>query len=154
MTQLRVIYTSHTETAREPDTKDKWDRGDTRTEHSVESLVIGEDHHNLTIDGDVNLGDELWVVYAIWSTGDSFGTDFCQEIEFITAHRHESVAEHNASVLRNLGSWAHDPVSRADGMLALDDGTMMKYHAPWAGYFDHLDNVVCEKFTVGKAKRK
>jgi hypothetical protein len=146
MTKLRVIHESYTYKTREPNSDDDWDRGDTHTDHTVNGLVIGEDSNCLSL-ADVAVGDKIWLVYAIYSTGDSFGHDSNEQIEFFTVHRNEEVARYNARVLEGFDSNA-DYNRRNKFFLSLDDGTQFQTVPPWCGYFESLSAVYCECFVV------
>ena len=145
MTKLYVIHESYTYQTREP-TDDDWDRGDSCTDHIVRGLRIGEDSNHLNLD-DVSVGDKVWLVYAIYSTGDSFGYDQNERIEFFTVHRDEQVARYNAKALEGFDSDAD--YNRHDKFfLSLDDGSQFQTVPPWCGYFESLTAVYCECFVV------
>jgi len=129
ITELKVIHTSHTTTTRKPISDDEWDRGTTHTSHSIEGIAIGSDYHGLNLPGKVNNGDVVWLVYAVYSTGDSFGNDDDAECEFFTVHRDEAVAKYNAKLLSSVNSKSSQYDSTV--YLSLDDGTQLPTRPPW-----------------------
>lgn len=90
--------------------------------------------------GEVGVGDQLFVIVAEYSTGDSFGHDENACIEVITAHRYREVAEHNCNILRNINEFSAD--------IFLDDGRIFKTHIPWTGYFESLTEIHLLERTV------
>ena len=147
-TQLKVVYHSRTYTTREGDPNDQWDRGNTSTDHSVTGLVVGEDYHGLYLDGEVKPGDTVWLVYAVYSTGDSFGHDQDKCIEFFTVHRDESVAKFNARALAGYEP-EKDFSQREKFFLSLDNGEQFQTVPPWSGYFESLSYVQADPFVIG-----
>jgi hypothetical protein len=146
MTSIRVEYDNWVENLGGSSPDDRWSRDSTSTTWTVKGVSIGEDHNRLSLPGTVEQGDVVWLVYAVWSDGDSFGRDDGARIEFITVHRDEVIARANALVLSDVDE---DAGYGQRVMLRLDDGTEMPYTIPWLGYFERLDYVRCERFVVG-----
>lgn len=140
-TNLKILHNSYTYTTRERSSDDDWDRGDTSTDHTVNGVVIGEDHHGISVSGEIKSGDTVWLVYAVWSDGDSFGNEQNARIEFFTAHRYENQATANARILCDAEGFGAD--------IFLDNGTQFKTSIPWNGYFESLSYVRAEPFVVG-----
>lgn len=146
MTSIRVLHESHSYVTRERSSNDEWDRDDTRTDHAVLGLEIGEDHHRLSIP-DARPGEILHLVYAVYSTGDSFGRDEDHCFEPILVHRDVDLANQNARALA--------AISQEDGygtqvQLTMDDGTALPYTLPWLGYFESLSFIEVASFELGK----
>lgn len=150
MTPVRVLHEQHTYVTRERSTDDEWDRDDTCSDHSVTGLEIGEDHHGLSIP-DAVTGEELHLVYAVYSTGDSFGHDRNLNFEPIMLHRNLDLANANASLL--AAADAEEAGYGASVMLTMDDGTTMRYVMPWTGYFESLGYVEVQTLVLGNNGR-
>ena len=88
-------------------------------------------------------------MWAVYGTGDSFGSDDRARIEFVSAHRNEYIARHNAKTLSDIDADANcgDKVD-----LQLDNGDTLPFLPPWLGYFENLNYVEVRAFTVGDGK--
>ena len=149
MIKLGVHVDSHVTTTRERDTDDSWDRGSTSTTWYVNSIALprkleneyksGGPRDTIDYEGEVNLGDEMYLLYAVYSTGDSFGHDADGMIDFISVHKDPAVAQYN-----------HDQLNGASGTVKLksDDGTEWNYYVPWNGYFESLSYINVDSFNV------
>ena len=146
-TNLRVDRDSHTYVTRTAASDDRWDRDDTSTNHTVNGIrIVGDnDYCDVIIEDTVSPGESLWLVWAVYSTGDSFGHDDAANIEFVSAHRDEGTARHNAGM---LGSIARDADYGHRVKVLLDGGNTMDYTVPWLGYFESLDYVEVGQFVV------
>lgn len=92
----------------------------------------------VTIDYDVKLGDDVYVLWAEYSSGDSFGHGNRNRVDVVHVFK--------------------DPVAAfaaRDALLAedsegykTDSGTKINYYRPWTGYFESLDNLHVDKCWV------
>ena len=76
-------------------------------------------------------GEEYYLLYAVYSTGDSFGWDRDDSIEFFGIYTNKELAEENMVTLRDSNS--HDVMLKrelADGSVVEDD----KDFIPWIGW--------------------
>ena len=81
---------------------------------------------------DLEPGTPIFVVYAVWSSGDSFGSDTCGSYEFMSVTTNMDRALRNMAALRNEGT----------AVLENDNGTTMEMSwKPWDGYFESLDEL-------------
>ncbi len=90
-------------------------------------------------EGDVKDGDTLWVIIAIYSSGNSFGFSTSGSDDIISIHKDADVALRNLKALEGKGKgdrYEDDMV-----VVELDDGTTHKYYRPWLGYFESLDSL-------------
>jgi hypothetical protein len=152
--RLEVISSGYGDTTRAPATDDRWDRGDTSTHWVVSGLrLTNRAYGDVTADFEVKPGDVLYLVYAIYSTGDSFGRDTNARIEYITVHKDYEIAKANEQVLRGKTSSRN---KRGDYEwsvnLQTDSGIVFPYHVPWLGYFESLSDIYIESYTVEQAK--
>lgn len=142
MVQLEAVTASWSEQTRHPSSGDEWDRGDSDTHWEVKGLHVAN-HGDLHIEGPVAVGDTFYVVYAIYSTGDSFGRDSRARIEFFTAHRDAETARLNERILDGATE-----KNGSDIVLFTDGGDSFTTYIPWFGYFESLDGVYCEQLDV------
>lgn len=97
------------------------------------------EHQLEAYEGEVADGDQLWVIVAIWSSGDSFGYSSSGSDDVISINKDVEVAKRNLAALeRNPDKNDYDSWSVT---IELDDGTTHKYHRPWLGYFESLDSL-------------
>ena len=87
MMYLRVNSTWYQYVTRESDPDETWDRDDTCSDWSFLSASVTEerDGWDLIVPFDAKNGDTVWVVAAVYSTGDSFGRDDRACVEYIDA---------------------------------------------------------------------
>lgn len=135
---------------RAPATDDQWDRGDTRTSWQINEIHLDE-RGDILADFPIEEGDSVHLVYAVYSTGDSFGRSESGCMEFFTVHRDLARAEANAEILRAQNS---DRVSFGgtfvmEAALTTDAGLLLVTRVPWLGYFESLEEVCVETFVVG-----
>lgn len=153
LARLNVITNSYENTTREASTDDRWDRGNTHTSWSVNGLrLVDQEYSDVTADFEVKEGDTVYLVYAIYSTGDSFGHDENSRIEYITVHKDRSIAEANERALNGKTS-NQDKNGKYDWSINLqtDSGIVIPYFVPWLGYFESLSGVHVESFVVEAA---
>jgi hypothetical protein len=141
---LFVRHTSYTTNTREPNEDDQWDRGDSYTDHHVTGISLSFGQSEVIGPDDVRVGETVYLVYAVYTSGDSFGTDYAANIDFVAVFRNQALAD---AVKRDI--------EKSDGKkssikVRLDDGRTFVYGFPWLGYFDSLCYVNVEKFVVSK----
>jgi hypothetical protein len=153
VTYLRVDADKREMITRECDHEDRWDRDDTASEWTFNSVsTVEEDSYfDIVVPFEVKRGDKVWVVSAIYSTGDSFGTDDSACCEYIDAFLDKSKADACREVVleksvKDRRNFNNDSVKwiREDG-----SESVLQY-APWNGYFESLDEVRCEHLEVVK----
>lgn len=88
-------------------------------------------------------GDTLYVIYVVWSSGDSFGSDSKGSYEILCVNNNRDRAYANLAKLNGDHKKQLDySVSGNQVLLDLDDGTTMKvYTGSWKGYFESLDTL-------------
>jgi len=145
-TDLVVNYHSRSWVTRERDPDDEWDRDNTASEHTLESISIadGYGYSTITYPGEVTPGEKVYLVYAVYSTGDSFGHDDAARVELISVHKNLDVARWNLQ--RVQGSSGDDYTSKL--VLSQDNGQTWTINPPWCGYFESLDYARVAGFTV------
>src|SRR5579859_4611035 len=130
-TIIYVSYDSHEESTRDPSSDDSWDRGDTYTSHEVTGLSLSENpgsrQDTLPVDFPVKAGDALHLLYAVYSTGDSFGHDENGGIEFILIYKTPEKAEKAKVVLEKVTSYGTTKIKT-------EIGKTLPFYVPWKGY--------------------
>ncbi len=124
---LKFSVHVHTWVTHEADSDDEWDRDSTDGVVTVTKchLARKDGYNHLGIEFDVDVGDTIWLVWAQYSTGDSFGCDGGQyELCSVHKSKHEADAE-----IERLGK--------------LND-----YSVPWSGYFECLDFIKAQEMVV------
>jgi hypothetical protein len=95
-TAFKVDYRSYREDTSTPDPEDEWDRANTHTDHSVEGIKVVDDN-SFDVIGAFEIDPAnpgvVYLVYAIYSTGDSFGHDSGYGIEFISVFKTQDKAD-------------------------------------------------------------
>ncbi|RYD56158.1 MAG: hypothetical protein EOP83_21420 [Verrucomicrobiaceae bacterium] len=149
VTRMRIQHSGYKNTTRGAATDDRWDRGDTSTDWSVGGVDI-HPLGDLHADFPVEVGDLVYVIFAIYSTGDSFGQDNRSNFESISVHKNRERAEENAEVLRHMEK--DGTYSSWEAILTTDGGTRFPFHVPWLGYFESLDEVRVEEHYVEQGR--
>lgn len=134
----------------------KWERPDTYTEHELLEIRLSKlsdtlrsvscfDYRTENTPLDLKAGDIVHVVYAVYSTGDSFGLDSKMCLEILSVHKDIAVALENCDAAYKTDD--HIVRGEAEKMrlvIKQDDGTSYElkgYAIPWNGYFESLDYV-------------
>lgn len=116
------------ETTRDADTDDEWDRGDSRTTWYFGSVSLektGSWYDCFETSFDVQKGDMLYLVIAIWSTGNSFGHDDGASMEIFYASKDSSEAYRVANLLEKGKDQNGEPMT----------------YIPWNGWFESLNEI-------------
>ncbi len=129
----------------EPDPDDRWDRASTQTDHSIVGFNAApeteEKYYDLVIPYEPQYNEEYFLLYAVYSTGDSFGHDEGAGIEYIGFYRENQLdvaQENQRNIEQHLRSKDDDSYSLK---LKSPEGKEFDQHAPWVGYFESLDLV-------------
>ena len=89
-------------------------------------------------------GKVYHLLYAIYSTGDSFGHDEGRNLEVIGVYKDRKVAEENEKRLRE-----GKPEKKGLVQLKVEGRTELHgYHCAWNGYFESLDRLEVESFLL------
>lgn len=117
-------------------TEDEWDRDDTSTHWTVPDTFDIEkeySYYSEPLNFDPVPGKDYFMVYAIWSTGDSFGHDEGAYCECFGIYQTWEEAEARRKELS-------EPAKGVDGY------GYPSYH-PWDGYFESLVSLDIKKIT-------
>lgn len=155
-----VIDHSVSTTTRESSDNGEWDRGDTETTHSIKGLTRARDdeYSNLAYNLELDSGDSAWLVFVIYSTGDSFGNDdgqclmpialfdSCEKAERCVVKIEKNEKDYQTEKLkRSMDAWT---VEYRDNC-----GIKRSFSAAWRGYFESLDSIEVEQVKVLSARQ-
>lgn len=144
---IKIDYSVHTENVGGYDSEDDWSRDSYEGTVYVKGFnVVGEkDYHDFPINFDPKNG--IYLVYVVYTTGDSFGYDGGQ-VEFITAYDSAEKAEENAKKIRDhYNQYKANETSDYSVSLKDNDGNTFQQYASWEGYFEHIDELIVEHLT-------
>jgi hypothetical protein len=143
MTYLHLNVSKFTWETRQADPYVRYDRADTVTQWDVHGISLSDKdgEYALPVDFPVQVGDKVYVVYAIYSSGDTFHRDVSSNFEVISFHKNYDIAMKNQEALQELHK-------NAQMQIEYDSGAVVKRYCPWDGYFESLDNVIVEVYTV------
>jgi hypothetical protein len=144
---LTLDATSYSYCTREADPEDNWDRGNSGTDWTIGGISLGarDSERSLPADFDVQVGDKVFVVYAVYSTGDTFGHDEGAYLEVLSFHKNREIAERNLAAAE--GRTRRD---RSQLVLEFDSGGKVERYCPWDGYFESLDYARLEEHVVSR----
>lgn len=160
MFRFHLLDETYVEQTTEPDTSGDGycDRGETYTDHSILG-ICPDKHGDIVTDIDVPVDGTAYLVYVVWSTGDSFGHDACKNLTavhlFDSREKAEACAkaiEDHAELKRRLEYQTRKTrESRGFSEFSVkyigNDGTEMTEYAGWNGYFESVDRVDVEQVT-------
>lgn len=141
------------------DPEDRWSRDSTETSWDVYGAGKTVPSGYRVFDSMcTRLRGKLYAVYAIWSTGDSFGSDSCAEFEIVWIYDNEKQALAVIDLIKEHAAWYRKKddlylscsVEQKFPMvnIPLHDGETMGINAPWNGYFERLEDVACVSFEL------
>lgn len=124
---------------------DEWSRDSYATEHNIVGFKSAPDaankYYDLTVPYRPEDDEVYYILYAVYTTGDSFGSDPGRGIEFIGFYTKDQldVAEENMRTIEK------NDASRSEGFsikLKTPDGKKtFSQSCGWKGYFESLDYV-------------
>lgn len=114
----------------------------TSNDYNIYGLKLAENnkYFDITIEGNVERGDILYLVYGEYESGDSFHRETgC--VEFVDVFRDKQNAYICQKELENHYK-KHENESYLDAFycqLKRENGTLYQYSIPWNGYFERLN---------------
>ena len=118
----------------EPGTGPYRDRGTTTTSHQIKGFTVSRDeksYRDFPVDFEPQYGLAYYLLYAIYTTGDSFGRDHGAGIEYYGLFKPEEV-EAGKRLMAALKANKKEYSIEHEGKT---------YHCPWTGYFESLDEL-------------
>jgi hypothetical protein len=121
------------------------DRGETDQSHSIEGIEVltVSQYNDLEVGFEVKYDKDYYLLYALYSTGDSFGQDGGR-IEFVDLYRTPAKAQEAKK--RLLAATAAYQSNRGCYSTEIKNELDQKYtfHMPWLGYFERLEDLRIE----------
>ena len=124
------------------DPDDQWDRDSTSTSHNVvsfdASLANKGQYFELAVPYEPEYNKDYYVLYAVYSSGDSFGHDDGYGIEYIGLYTESELEIANENQRRIEDHYR----GRKEGYsveLLTPTGKTFSQHTPWIDYFGGLD---------------
>lgn len=145
MTYLKVINDCHTHSEREDREWGSWSE-DTHNDVNGLQIVEEKDYYDLIADFDVKVKDFVYLVYATYSTGDSFGHGTgC--IEYIAVFKTEEKAARLKKMLQKRDQGDKNE-NKFTFKYTTESGKKIENHCPWDGYFESLESVYVEELEI------
>jgi hypothetical protein len=131
MTNIEVNYDRREYVTRRA-TEDR--RDDTAADISVYSISrkAEKGYRDISVGFDVVPGQNYWLLWADYDTGDSFGRDG-NKVEFIDLFQSPDRAAAAAKELEDVRDFS--------AKYTREDGTKIKMYIPWVGYFESLNSL-------------
>jgi len=111
--------------------------------NSFESVVKTDKYPDITALHDFEVGDQAFLVWAEWSTGDSFGHGDRSHVEAFALFKNSEDAYAYAHALE------HAPDGKKFKFVSSEGQVFENIYMPWHGYFESLDNIHVETVTIG-----
>lgn len=143
--------------------EDEYSRPDTYTDHSFDDVVrVVDQYPDVVACFDVDQNTEAFLVYATYSTGDSFGHDYNSCYELIDLYVSKEKADQaveliqlherwNSTRVFNRKSVVEDRVEFVDPSyvrLTREDQSQYDFFIPWYGYFESLVDVDVKRIRI------
>ncbi len=138
MPAISILKTSLLEKTSIPDSNDKWDRADTLTAHRISGFKVDSKFYDLSVAFEPDYDSTYFLLYGVYSTGDSFGHDEASCIEYLGMFENYETAELNmkrVEAMTDFGSCT----------LLTDLGMDYDVYIPWFGYFESLNYIKIER---------
>ena len=148
-TDIEIINNYHTEITRERNTDDEWDADDTSKTNNIEGFkVVKKDDKwkqvDLTVPFEINAEKTYYLVYVIYSTGDSF-SHHSGNIDYIEMYETYAMAEATLEMIENANKVKNKDDSYSIEILN-NAGVMYKISSSaWTGYFERLEHVQIDR---------
>ena len=111
-----------------------------------------EDCFEVVSELDLPSGSDAWIVWVVWSSGDSFGWATNRHVEVLAIFDHEWYANAFAEYVRNEDYESNNSfLGGTDNPFDFksEDGQEFKYdYIPWDGYFESLEAVHVDKMQI------
>lgn len=162
---LDVDYRVYSEVTREA-REDSGDRDDTHSSYDIRGVYLNNAFPDITACFPVAVGVSVFLVYVVYSTGDSFGHDADGKIVFVDVFTTKEKAEACATAISEHAKWSKrdrfwKPLTKqqrkeldkkyADEYTVgyvRENGETCSLHCSWNGYFDSLSYANVESFTI------
>lgn len=121
------------------------------TQHDIQGFRVVEEgkYHDLVVAFNPNKDRGYFLLYVLYGSGDSFGHS-SGNICIVGLYEDEAIAEENAKrIVEQNERYKNSRDELGDDAYSVrlkdESGTEFKFHAPWNGYFEHLEDVVVHR---------
>jgi hypothetical protein len=171
-TGLKVSHEVYCITTRERNPDDRWSGEDTSSTHSVDGLSLAKEWPDVTAPFFVKPGDVVYLLFAVYSSGDSFSHHENGSIIYIDVFKTHAKAEKAAQTIREHANWYKGLHSRWEPMtnkqrkalakkyksehsveIVRENGKKIDVYANWNGYFESLSYIEVSSCTVDAVGR-
>lgn len=119
-------------------------RGTTHTEWDIQGIALVDPkkhyYQDIAAAFEIEPGKVYFLVYVVYSTGDSFGRDNGAGIEYIGIYK--SAEKAMATTIR-IGKFQENP-EKKKLFVTREDNSIDEIYVPWNGYFETFDYVKME----------
>ena len=131
--------------------------GEWRTSHSNSFISIKPNakYPDVVSTHDFKSGDEAYLVWFEYSTGDSFGNGHCSSVETTGLFHDKRIAQELVTAIEKFDGTERMDIlnfeyaSTNSFYFQTSDGQVFKYgFAPWTGYFETLELVHLEEVVI------
>lgn len=140
---IRILYDQYCNVINESNPDDRWDKDDVSWFTTINGLSKNinknysdysprSSYENMTIPFEVDDDKAYFLLYAIYSTGDSFHWEEGRT-DFICLFETIEKAEEARTILKNASGYSAN--------ILLENETEFRYHIPWNGYFERLQSI-------------
>ena len=113
--------------------------------NTFKGVSLSEANANLRAPFTAKTGAVVYVVWAEWSSGDSFGSDTCGSKEELAIFQTHAIALEYVQWLQ-----AFDHTDWKPHICKTSDGQEFTHgYLPWQGYFESLEGIYIETCTLG-----
>ncbi len=139
MAFIKVDVSDRTIETSEANPEDSWDRPDTSTDWSINGLrIVEKDGYRVhEVPYAPVIGSPHYLVFAIYSSGDSFGHDESGGFEIIGIYDNPELARDAADAAKGNGQFINEA------------GKKYEAYRPWDGYFESLTTLEVRPFLLG-----
>ncbi len=152
MSEIYIVRDFECEETSVPDPEDRWERANTSTQHYIYGFEVDNGSFDLAVRFDPEFDVDYYLLFAVYSTGDTFGHDAGGNIEFLGLYEKDETAELNQKRVEAQSSMDEPEADYFHSTVTLlsDFGIDYDFYIPWFGYFESLDYITIE--TVRRKK--
>lgn len=118
--------------------------------NSFSRVYKTKEYPDIVSDLDIKVGEKCYVVWAVWSSGNSFGWSEGYGSEAIGIFKDKEAADELVSALE-ISAYHSDGEDKYSFYYKTSDGQVFDIKCvPWSGYFEHLDCINCDETYMEK----
>jgi hypothetical protein len=156
-TGITINCHSYREIIRERDPNDQWSGQDTDSHHTIDGIFLTPEYRFPDVVSEIPIekGKQYFLVYALYSTGDSFSHDSGCLFYIDLFDKIEKAEKCKQSVFAHYRNYKDDAEyhgeahCRQAGYESPTQG-MKTVHVPWIGYFESLQEIIITPVQVIK----